>query len=125
MNRKLLYRKLDRFLGIPILMVLALLFKRRKSFPAYDVNKILVVKFAAIGDSIMLIPMLRTLRRAYPKAEITFLCSEINESIIRKVPYVDKVLVENVHSYLKNPLKFLRMIFFLRKNKSEIKHQQE
>ncbi len=120
MNRKLLYRKLDRFLGIPILMVLALLFKRRKSFPAYDVNKILVVKFAAIGDSIMLIPMLRTLRRAYPKAEITFLCSEINESIIRKVPYVDKVLVENVHSYLKNPLKFLRMIFFLRKNKYSI-----
>ncbi|MFA5012276.1 MAG: glycosyltransferase family 9 protein [Ignavibacteria bacterium] len=120
MNRKLLYRKLDRILGIPILMVLALLFKRRKSFPAYDVNKILVVKFAAIGDSIMLIPMLRTLRRAYPKAEITFLCSEINESIIRKVPYVDRVLVENVHSYLKNPLKFLRMIFSLRKNKYSI-----
>ncbi len=120
MNRKLLYRKLDRFLGIPILMVLALLFKRRKSFPAYDINQILVVKFAAIGDSIMLIPMLRTLRRAYPKAEITFLCSEINESIIRKVPYVDKVLVENVHSYLKNPFKFLRMIYSLRKNKYSI-----
>lgn len=120
MNRKLLYRKLDRFLGIPILMVLALLFKCLKQKTAYEINKILVVKFAAIGDSIMLIPMLRTLRRAYPKAEITFLCSEINESIIRKVPYVDKVLVENVHSYLKNPLKFLRMIFFLRKNKYSI-----
>ena len=120
MNRKLLYRKLDRFLGIPILMVLALLLKRRKSFPAYDIKKILVVKFAAIGDSIMLIPMLRTLRRAYPKAEITFLCSEINESIIRKVPYIDKVLVENVHGYLKNPFMFLGMIYSLRKERYSI-----
>jgi heptosyltransferase I len=120
MNRKLLYRKLDRLLGIPILMLLALLFKRRKSFPAYDVQKILVVKFAAIGDSIMLIPMLRTLRRAYPKAEITFLCSDINVSIIRKVPYLDKVLVENVHNFLSNPLNFFKMIFSLRKNKYSI-----
>ena len=120
MNRKLLYRKLDRILGIPILMMLAILFKRKKSFPAYDIRKILVVKFAAIGDSIMLIPMLRTLRRAYPKAEITFLCSEINEAIIRKIPYIDKVLVENVHSYLKNPYKFFRMVFFLRKNRYSI-----
>ncbi len=115
MNRKLLYRKLDRLLGIPILMLLTVLFKRKKTLPAYDIRNILVVKFAAIGDSIMLIPMLRTLRRAYPKAEITFLCSDINESIIRKIPYIDKVLVENVHSYLKNPFKFLRMIFSLRK----------
>lgn len=120
MNRKLLYRKLDRYLGIPILMFLTLMLKRRKSFPAYDISRILVVKFAAIGDSIMLIPMLRTLRRAYPNAEVTFLCSEINESIIRKVPYVDKVLVENVHSYLKNPFKFLNMIYTLRKNKYSI-----
>lgn len=120
MNRKLLYRKLDRLIGIPILMLLALLFKRRKSFPAFDVQKILVVKFAAIGDSIMLIPMLRTLRRSYPKAEITFLCSDINVSIIRKVPYLDKVLVENIHSFLSNPLRFFRMIYELRKNKYSI-----
>lgn len=120
MNRKLLYRKLDRILGIPILMLLTLLLKRRKSFPAYDVKKILVVKFAAIGDSIMLIPMLRTLRRAYPKAEITFLCSEINISIIKKVPYIDKVLVENVHSFLSNPFRFVKMIYSLRKNRYSI-----
>jgi ADP-heptose:LPS heptosyltransferase len=120
MNRKLLYRNLDRLLGIPILMLLALLFKRRKSFPAYDVKKILVVKFAAIGDSIMLIPMLRTLRRAYPKSEITFLCSDINVSIIRKIPYIDKVLVENVHNFLSNPLRFVKMIFELRQNRYSI-----
>lgn len=120
MNRKLLYRKLDRIIGIPILMLLALLFKRRKSFPAFDVKKILVVKFAAIGDSIMLIPMLRTLRRAYPDSEITFLCSDINVSIIRKVPYLDKVLVENVHNFLSNPFRFFKMIFELRRNRYSI-----
>jgi heptosyltransferase III len=120
MNRKALYRKLDRAFGIPILILLAIFLKRRKTFPAFDIKKILVVKFAAIGDSIMMIPMLRTLRRAYPDSEITFLCSDINKSIIKKTPYVDKVLVENVHDFLKNPLSFFKMIHSLRKEKYSI-----
>ncbi|MDD5362958.1 MAG: glycosyltransferase family 9 protein [Ignavibacteria bacterium] len=120
MNRKALYRKLDRAFGIPILILLAIFLKRRKTFPAFDIKKILVVKFAAIGDSIMMIPMLRTLRRAYPDAEITFLCSDINKSIIKKTPYVDKVLVENVHDFLKNPFAFFKMIHSLRKEKYSI-----
>ncbi len=119
MDRKALYRKLDKLFGIPILIILALFLKRRKKLPI-EIKKILVVKFAAIGDSIMMIPMLRTLRRAYPDSEITFLCSRINESIVRKTPYVNKVLVENVHDFLKNPFLFLRMIMKLRNEKYNI-----
>lgn len=119
MDRKSLYRKLDKMLGIPILMFLSILLRRQRKFPS-DIEKILVVKFAAIGDSIMMIPMLRTLRRAYPNAEITFLCSDINESIIKKVPYIDKVIVKNVNNFLKNPFDFLKLVSELRKVKYSI-----
>jgi len=115
MDRKSVFRKNDKYAGIPLLAFLTILLKRKRKFPAFDIRKILVIKFAAIGDSIMLIPMLRTLRRAYPEAEITFLCSDINVSIIKKIPYIDNYIVENIHSFLKNPLFFFRLVLNLRK----------
>lgn len=75
----------------------------------------MVIKFAAIGDSILMIPMLRTLKKKFPVADITFLCSPINETITRKIPYIDKVIVSDVHSYLLNPYKVLKFILELRK----------
>ncbi|MCI0473353.1 MAG: glycosyltransferase family 9 protein [Ignavibacteria bacterium] len=120
MDRKSLFRKIDKYAGIPLLAFLTVLLKRKRNFPAFDMRKILVVKFAAIGDSIMLIPMLRTLRRAYPDAEITFLCSDINVSIIKKIPYIDNFLAENIHSYLRNPFGFIRLVFGLRKNRYSV-----
>jgi len=120
MDRKSLFRKIDKYAGIPLLAFLTVLLKRKRNFPAFDIRKILVIKFAAIGDSIMLIPMLRTLRRAYPEAEITFLCSDINVSIIKKIPYINKVIVENIHSFLRKPLGFFKLILSLRKNRYSV-----
>ncbi len=117
MRRKSLFRTLDRYFGIPILIFLLLFLKRRRIPP--DIRKhlarVMIIKFAAIGDSILLIPMLRTLKNSLPGAEIVFLCSPINESIARKIPYVDKVIVSDVHSFLASPVKILKFLSSLRK----------
>jgi len=64
--------------------------------------------------------MLRTLKKNHPGAEIVFLCSPINESIARKIPYADKVIVSDIHSFLSNPFKILKLIFTLREVKYDI-----
>ncbi len=120
MRRRAIFRFFDKYLGIPILIFLGLFFKKRKRLPIENIKKILFIKLAAIGDSILLIPTLRTLKRRFPDAELTFVCSPINYSVIKKIPYVDKIVNCDVHSFLKNPLLFIRFIRTLRKDKYDI-----
>lgn len=120
MKRRAIFRIFDKYVGIPVVIFLALFTKRKKRLPIENIRKILIIKLAAIGDSILLIPTLRTLKNAFPNAEITFICSQINYSVIKKIPYVSRIIDCNVHSFLKNPFLFLRFIKDLRKDKYDL-----
>ena len=120
MKRRAIFRFFDRYLGIPILILIATFLKRKKRLPIENIRKILVIKLAALGDSILMIPMLRTLKNSFPDSEITFVCSYINEEIVRKIPFVDKMIDCNVHSFLKNPIGFFKFISKIRQNDYDI-----
>jgi ADP-heptose:LPS heptosyltransferase len=120
MKRRALFRFFDRYLGIPIVILLAFFTKKKRRLPIQNIKKILFIKLAAIGDSILLIPTLRALKRKFPDAELTFVCSQINYSVIKKIPYIDKIILCNVHSFIKNPVGFFKFISNLRKEKYEL-----
>jgi heptosyltransferase I len=120
MKRRALFRIFDKYAGIPIVILMAIFLKRKRRLPIENVKKILIIKLAAIGDSILLIPMLRTLKKSFPGSEITFICTKINFAVAKKTPYIDNVVEIDVHSYLRSPLKFFRFIKELRKNKYEV-----
>jgi heptosyltransferase III len=80
----------------------------------------MVIIFAAIGDTIILIPTLKVLRRAYPNAEITLLCSNINAGVVKNIPYIDKSIVSDIYIYATKPVAFIKFIKLLRKEKYEI-----
>ena len=120
MKRRAIFRIFDKYIGIPVIILLAILTKRKRRIPIENIKKILIIKLAAIGDSILLIPTLRVLKKNFPDAEITFICSQINYSVIKKIPYVDKIIDCNVHSFLRNPFLFLRFMKDLRKEKYDI-----
>ncbi len=87
-------RWLDFIFGIPLTWVLSLL---GPGFRRDDVagvrEKILVIKLAAAGDTILLGPVLRSFRKAHPDAEIHWLVSPINAALARLNPSVDKIIV--------------------------------
>lgn len=83
-------RTVDYLLGVPIVSALRLL-KRKKTKPPRDVRSILVVKLAAAGDTILMVPFLRALRDRFKEAEIHWLVSPINGSLAKTIPYVDRV----------------------------------
>lgn len=120
MKRRAIFRVFDKYVGIPLIILLSIFTKRKRRLPIENIRKILIIKLAAIGDSILLIPTLRTLKKNFPNAEITFICSQINYSVIKKIPYVNKIIDCNVHSFLKNPLLFFKFISKLRKNKYQL-----
>jgi ADP-heptose:LPS heptosyltransferase len=120
MKRRAIFRVFDKYIGIPVIILLAIFTKKKRRIPIENIKKILIIKLAAIGDSILLIPTLRTIKKNFPNAELTFICSQINYSVIKKIPYVNKIIDCNVHSFLNNPFRFFKFISDLRKEKYEL-----
>ena len=54
--------------------------------------KILVVRYRFIGDTILTVPFLRNLRRAYPYAKIDMLVSPISGDLLETCPYIDNLI---------------------------------
>lgn len=87
-----LRRRLDFLLGVPLVNLMGV-WARKTSAPPSKPDRILVTKLAAIGDTALLIPVLKALREGYPQAEIHWLVSRINQDLAQRVPYVNRIFV--------------------------------
>jgi heptosyltransferase-2 len=63
-------------------------------------KRILIVKLGAIGDIVMVLPLLTAIDKKYPGAEITWLCGKIVEPILSCVPRINKLIVVNEKNVL-------------------------
>ena len=57
-----------------------------------DVRKILVVKFWALGDSVVLLPTLQALKKQFPNAELHILAHPRNKTIFEGLTFIDKIV---------------------------------
>jgi len=55
--------------------------------------RLLVMRYRFIGDTILTVPFLRNLRRAYPGARIEMMVAPYSSEVLRGTPYVDEFLV--------------------------------
>ena len=58
-----------------------------------DIKSILVIRLNRMGDMICTIPLLRTLRQAYPEARLAVLAESTNADIAEQISFLDKVFV--------------------------------
>ncbi|MBI1884391.1 MAG: glycosyltransferase [Chlamydiae bacterium] len=73
--------------------------------------KILVIKWSALGDIILVSPSLRALRSAYPQGEISLLIDEAYGEIVQNSPYVDqKILIRRKKGGFRNFFRWLHEI---------------
>lgn len=114
-----LVRKLDRILGVTLLFFFSL-FKRRKRDLICEFKKILLIRFAAMGDTVLLIPAIRSIRKRYPQAEIDFFASNINFDVINLCPYLDHKYRFEFSKKMGKLNKNLYLIKMLRKNKYDL-----
>ncbi len=102
MRGNIILKLIDRFFGISLVWLLGKFLKKKHEFPQ-KLNSILVVKLSALGDTILLIPVLRSIKRKYPDAKITVLCTKINLGVLELCPYVNNLLVVDIKKLLFNP----------------------
>lgn len=72
-----------------------------------EVENILIIDFALMGDMIMNIPFLRTLKRNCPKAKITMVCMSWGEIILGKQGLVDDFIFFDGKNKLSTPRNIL------------------
>ena len=68
-------------------------------------QKILVMRYRFIGDTVLTVPFLRNLRMAYPAARIDLMLEPFSGQVIEGCPYVDKVIpfeLRTIHRYSKS-----------------------
>jgi ADP-heptose:LPS heptosyltransferase len=54
--------------------------------------RILVLRAGAIGDTLMVTPLVRALRQTFPAAYLVFLCSRSAYDVVRYNPHLDEVI---------------------------------
>lgn len=129
MRENRFFKSLDRRLGIPLTFAAGMLLhasgRGRRKVPASP-RRILTNKLSAVGDTVLLVPALRALRRRYPRARLTFLCSPVNRQVVECFPrvagrpLVDEVVLFDLASLTRRPLEFLGFLRRLRQQRYDL-----
>lgn len=114
---------LDQFIGLPLLLILAAVLRlkgsggRRPPSP----KRILIVKLAALGDTLLLQPAIRSIKEQYPAANITLLATDVNADVARLFPsLVNEIMILEVKRVVRNPLQLLRFVGRVRSRRFEV-----
>ncbi len=98
-------RFFDRYFGIPLVFLLGLIHKK-KSKPGNIPRRIGILETAAIGDTILLSPVIEEIKKKYQKVEIIFFCGKDNLEIVKEIKGVNEIVVLSI----KNLFKAVKMI---------------
>jgi len=63
-----------------------------------------------MGDTVLLIPSLRALRKEFPQARLVALGTNINGEIFKQCSYIDETMVLDIKELLLKPWKILRVL---------------
>lgn len=69
--------------------------------PKPQASSILVVRYRFIGDTILTVPFLRNLRRAYPQAKIDVLVGPQSGEVLAGCPYINELITYDTTRYHK------------------------
>jgi len=89
-KKKLFITKVGDHIG-KIAFFSGLFHEKRGDIP-FDIQKILIIRTAYIGDVILTLPVLAPLKKLFPRAKISFLSTSNAREILEKNPFIDEVI---------------------------------
>jgi lipopolysaccharide heptosyltransferase II len=115
------WKYLDVIAGTVIVLLLRAVRWRKRKTPPSAPHRVLVIKLAALGDTVLLIPSLRALRQRFPSSIIWMIGTSINEELVGMFPqYVNEFVRLEIGKVLRDPFYFIRFIHRIRKQRFEI-----
>ena len=98
----------------------------RKTLPAHkpefsNVKKICLFKPGAIGDVLMTTPLIRALRRRFPKAKIDYWVEQWSAPVLKHNPHLNRVIsFDERHALQKNPFPMLALAERVKRERYDI-----
>ncbi|MBN1645276.1 glycosyltransferase family 9 protein [Candidatus Woesearchaeota archaeon] len=68
-------------------------------------NNIAVIKLWALGESVLTLPMIKSIKHKYPDSNITILARDKNAHVFQNLPFINRIILIEP----RNALKFLKM----------------
>lgn len=84
-------RFIDKYFFLPICYISSL-FKKNIVFDKKKIKKILLIKFWALGDAVVLLPTIQSIRKNFPKAQIDVLAHKRNKTIFEGQKEIDNII---------------------------------
>ncbi len=78
-------------------------------------DRFLIIRFGSIGNTLVSIPAVRALRKAYPSSFIAMIVSPGIDDLLRDIPWIDERIVYDMHGVHQNLISYLGFIRDLRK----------
>ena len=109
-------KRCDRWIGIPATLILGA-FKGKGTVPnAKSIRKILLLKLNAVGDTLLFLTVAEALHSKFPKAEISYIGSTINQEILHRNPYLNRKSIIDPQKAVRSPVYLWRFFRNLRKD---------
>jgi len=111
-----------RWLGRALTIALArIVFGKPRALSAGEVRRILVVRTdERVGNVLLTIPLLRALRQGLPGAEIVFLHAASKASLVRGLPYANRLEPFEKKRFFRAPLAFAAQLRRLRRERFDV-----
>ncbi len=88
---------------------------------ANKINKILLFKIGAIGDTLMTTPLIRQLRMDYPYAKIDYLIGSISSHVLEGTKYIDEIIkFDETIFFKKNLIEWKNLIKKIKQRKYDV-----
>ena len=121
MRENKIFKLIDFWIGIPLCMFLGLitkiLYKKGLNKP---IAKILFIKLSALGDTILILPLLKEIKNQIPGVRLSMVVTEINNGALENFKYIDNLILFEPKEYILNPFGFISFFSKLRTNRYDI-----
>lgn len=78
-------------------------------------DRFLIVRFGSIGNTLVSIPAIRALRKAYPSSYLAMIVSPGIEDLLSDIKWIDELIVYDMHNIHKSLFAYIKFIQKLRK----------
>lgn len=113
-------RILDHYIGIPVVFLLSFLKKKIEANVLSSVHNIIVLKLGTIGDTILVIPILKAIKIKYPQASLTVVGSKNNQEILKRFEFIDSLESLNLSRVIREPQYLLEFVKKLNQKQNDI-----
>lgn len=101
-----LMKKLDQYVGCPLLFILGAFHKKEEKPVLPEAPSVLLLKTAAMGDTILMDAVIREIKAYRPQSRIAFVCSGSNYGMTKALDGVDRI----IDFKMKRPLSSLQEV---------------